>query len=63
MQPEASAQALFDSLRAKSHTCESGRLLSMIDKTTPAPQPLHFRAANSRSAEVYLDAQEGQIFR
>jgi VWFA-related protein len=59
MQPETSAKALFDSLWAKSYTCESGRLLSMSDKTTPAPQPLHFGAADSRSAEVYLDAQEG----
>jgi VWFA-related protein len=58
MQPEASAKALFDSLWVKSYTCESGRLLSLSDKTTPAPQPLHFRAAES-SAEVYLDAQEG----
>jgi hypothetical protein len=58
MQPEASAKALFDSLWVKSYTCESGRLLSLSDKTTPAPQPLHFRAAGS-SAEVYLDAQEG----
>jgi VWFA-related protein len=59
MQPEASAKALFDSLWAKSYTCESGRLLSVSDKTTPAPQPLHFRADDSRSVEVYLDAQEG----
>jgi len=59
MQPEASAKALFDSLWAKSYTCESGRLLSVGDKTTPAPQPLHFRADDSHSAEVYLDAQDG----
>lgn len=59
MQPEASAKALFDSLWAKSYTCESGRLLSVSDKTTPAPQPLHFRADDSHGAEVYLDAQEG----
>jgi VWFA-related protein len=59
MQPEASAKALFDSLWAKSYTCETGRLLSMSDKTTPAPQPLHFKATDSRSAEVYLDAEEG----
>ncbi len=59
MQPEASAKALFDSLWAKSYTCESGRLLSVADKTTPAPQPLHFRADDSHSAEVYLDAQDG----
>jgi VWFA-related protein len=59
MQPEASAKALFDSLWAKSYTCESGRLLSTSDKMTPAPQPLHFRADDTRGAEVYLDAQEG----
>jgi len=59
MQPEASAKALFDSLWAKLYTCESGRLLSVGDKTTPAPQPLHFRADDSHSAEVYLDAQDG----
>jgi VWFA-related protein len=59
MQPEASAKALFDSLWAKSYSCESGRLLSSSDKTTPAPQPLHFRVDDSHSAEVYLDAQDG----
>jgi VWFA-related protein len=59
MQPEASAKALFDSLWAKSYTCDSGRLLSVSDKTTPAPQPLHFRVDDDHRAEVYLDAQEG----
>jgi hypothetical protein len=59
MQPEASAKALFDSLWAKSYSCESGRLLSVSDKTTPAPQPLHFRADDLHGAEVYLDEQEG----
>lgn len=59
MQPEASAKALFDSLWAKLYTCESGRLLSVSDRTTPAPQPLHFRADDSHSAEVYLDAPDG----
>ncbi len=59
MQPEASAKALFDSLWAKSYTCESGRLLSLSDKATPAPQPLHFRADDDHSAEVYLDARDG----
>jgi VWFA-related protein len=59
MQPEASAKALFDSLWAKSYSCESGRLLSASDKTTPAPQPLHFRVDEGHSAEVYLDAQDG----
>jgi len=62
MQPEASAKALFDSLWAKSYACEGGRLLSVSDKTTPAPQPLHFRADDSHSAEVYLDAQDGVRF-
>ena len=59
MQVEASAKALFDSLWAKSYACESGRLLSGSDKTTPAPQPLHFRADDGHGAEVYLDGQEG----
>lgn len=58
MQPEASAKALFDSLWAKSYSCQSGSLLSTSDKT-PAPQPLHFRVDEGHSAEVYLDAQEG----
>jgi hypothetical protein len=59
MPPQASAKALFDSLWAKSYSCESGRFLSVTDKTTPAPQPLHFRADDTRSVDVYLDAQEG----
>jgi VWFA-related protein len=59
MQVEASAKALFDSLWAKSYACESGRLLSESDKTTPAPQPLHFRADDGHGAEVDLDGQEG----
>ena len=59
MQPEASAKALFDSLWAKSYTCEGGRLVSVTDKTTPAPQPLHFRADDSHSAEVYLNGDDG----
>jgi VWFA-related protein len=59
MQPEASAKALFDSLWAKSYSCESGKLLLSSDKATPAPQPLHFRADDSHSAEVYLDTPDG----
>jgi VWFA-related protein len=59
MPPEASAKALYDSLWAKSYTCEGGRLVAGSDKTTPAPQPLHFRADDSHSAEVYLNADDG----
>ncbi len=33
--------------------------MSVSDKTTPAPQPLHFRADDSHSAEVYLNADDG----
>lgn len=54
-----SARALFDSLWAKSYSCQSGKFVSLSDKTTPAPLPLHFRADDTRSAEIYLDAQEG----
>lgn len=56
---EASARGMFDSLWAKSYTCASGKLLSVSDNTTPAPQPLHFRADENHGAEVYLDAQDG----
>jgi hypothetical protein len=56
---EASARGMFDSLWGKSYSCASGRLLSISDKTTPAPQPLHFRTDDNHSAEVYLDAQDG----
>jgi len=49
---------MFDSLWGKSYSCESGKLLSMSDKTTPAPQPLHFRADDDHSAEVYLDSKD-----
>ena len=59
MQPEASARALYDSLWAKSYSCESGRLLSMTDKSTPAPQPLHFKFDDAHGTDVYLDAQDG----
>jgi VWFA-related protein len=59
MPPQASAKALLDSLWAKSYSCESGRFLSVTDKTTPAPLPLHFRADDTRSVDVYLDAREG----
>jgi len=55
---EASARGMFDSLWGKSYSCESGKLLSMSDKTTPAPQPLHFRADDDHSAEVYLDSKD-----
>lgn len=58
MPPQASAKALFDSLWAKSYACLNGKFVSLSDKTTPAPQPLHFRANDNRSVEVYLDAQE-----
>jgi hypothetical protein len=56
MSPQSSAGALFDSLFEKAFTCSGGRLLSASDKTTPAPQPLHFRTEGNHSAEVYLDA-------
>jgi len=59
MQAEASAKALFDSLWAESYGCESGKLLSLSDKSTPAPQPLHFKFDDNHGAEVYLDAQDG----
>ncbi|MEQ1353018.1 MAG: VWA domain-containing protein [Candidatus Acidiferrum sp.] len=59
MPPQDSARALFDSLWGKSYSCQSGKFVSLIDKTTPAPLPLHFRADDTRSTEVYLDAQEG----
>lgn len=62
MQPEASAKALFDSLWGKSYSCETGKLLSATDKSTPAPQPLHFRADENHSAEVYLDAVDGVTY-
>jgi VWFA-related protein len=54
-----SARAMFDSLWAKSYSCGSGKLLSTSDNATPAPQPLHFKADESHSAEVFLDAQDG----
>lgn len=59
MQPEASAKALFDSLWAKSYSCESGKLLSLSDTSTPAPQPLHFKFDDTHGTDVYLDAQDG----
>jgi VWFA-related protein len=59
MQPEAGAKALFDSLWAKSYGCESGKLLSLSDKSTPAPQPLHFKFDDTHGTDVYLDAQDG----
>jgi hypothetical protein len=54
-----SARGMFDSLWAKSYSCGSGKLLSTSDNATPAPQPLHFKADDGHSAEVYLDAQDG----
>jgi VWFA-related protein len=59
MEPEASAKALYDSLWAKSYGCESGKLLSLSDKSTPAPQPLHFKFDDTHGTDVYLDAQDG----
>jgi len=59
MEPEASAKALFDSLWAKSYGCESGKLLSVSDKSTPAPQPLHFKFDDTHGTDVYLDGQDG----
>jgi len=58
MPPQASAGALFDSLFKKSYSCQSGRLLSITDKTTPAPQPLHFNTDDNHGAEVYLDGPD-----
>ena len=58
MPPQASAGALFDSLFRKSYSCQSGRLLSITDKTTPAPQPLHFNTDDNHGAEVYLDGPD-----
>lgn len=55
MPPQASAGALFDSLFKKAYSCQSGRLLSIADKITPAPQPLHFNTDDSHGAEVYLN--------
>lgn len=59
MPPQASAGALFNSLFGKGFSCDGGRLVSVTDKTTPAPQPLHFRTDDNHSAEVYLDAPDG----
>lgn len=50
-----SARGMFDSLWGKSYACASGRLVSVADKTTPAQQPLHFRAGKNHVADVYLD--------
>jgi hypothetical protein len=33
--------------------------VSVNDKITPAPLPLHFRADDGHGAEVYLDSEEG----
>lgn len=56
---EASARGMFDSLWAKTYACQSGQLLAVNDKTTPAPQPLHFRVDDTHSAEVYLNSKDG----
>lgn len=58
MPPQASAGALFDSLFKQAYRCQSGRLLSITDKTTPAPQPLHFNTDDNHGAEVYLDGPD-----
>jgi VWFA-related protein len=58
MPPQSSAGALYDSLFGKGYSCESGRLLSITDQTTPAPQPLHFRTADNHGTDVYLDAPD-----
>ncbi|HKW35544.1 MAG TPA: VWA domain-containing protein [Candidatus Acidoferrum sp.] len=55
MPPQASAGALFDSLFKKAYSCQSGRLLSITDKTIPAPQPLHFNTDDNHGVEVFLD--------
>jgi len=56
---ESSARGMFDSLWSKEYSCQNGKLLAIADKTTPAPQPLHFRVDDEHSAEVYLDSGEG----
>lgn len=56
--PQASAGALFDSLFKKAYSCQSGKLLSITDKTTLAPQPLHFHTDDNHGAEVYLDGPD-----
>lgn len=56
IKPEESARVLFNSLWGKSYTCETGVLVARDDKTTAAPQPLHFRADPNHSAEIYLNA-------
>lgn len=57
---EATARGMFDSLWAKSYSRQSGKLLSISDKSTLAPQPLHFRADDLHGVDVYLDA-EGDV--
>ena len=56
---EASARGMYDSLWGKSFSCEAGKLVSVSDKTTSAPQPLHFRSDDNHSAEVLLDSTDG----
>jgi hypothetical protein len=55
---KASARGMFDSLWAKTYACQSGQLLALSVKSTPAPQPLHFRADDTHSGEVYLNSKD-----
>jgi VWFA-related protein len=61
LSPEASARGLFDSLWAKSYTCDGGKLVSAADRQTPAQQPLHFKS-ESHAADVYLDGKTSVKF-
>jgi hypothetical protein len=56
---ESGARGMFDSLWAKTYACQNGQLLAVSDKSTPAPQPLHFRADDTHSADVYLNSKDG----
>ena len=59
MPAQLSAEALFGILYGKVYSCQTGKLLSISDKATPAPQPLHFDVDDNHGAEVYLDGAEG----